>query len=134
MSYWRKLFLVLFLALSLPVQSFAAIAMQCAAAHADEDVEFATGAGHPLAEQHHEAADVHAAADHGTHQHSLGDTHHAHSCSTCVSCCVGAGLPTAPSVARSFDSALTAVFPSSSTAAASFLTAGIERPPRILLV
>ncbi|HDR9358301.1 TPA: hypothetical protein QDB44_004198 [Burkholderia vietnamiensis] len=133
MSYWRKLFLVLFLALSLPVQSFAAIAMQCAAAHADEDAGFAIEAGQPVAGHRHETADVHAATDDGAHRHSLGGTHHAHACSTCVSCCVGAGLPTTPSVARSLDSALTAVFPPSSTAAASFLTAGIERPPRTLL-
>ncbi|CAN0627108.1 protein of unknown function [Burkholderia multivorans] len=134
MSYWRKLFLVLFLALSLPVQSFAAVAMQCAVAHADEDVEFATDAGQPVAEHRHETADAHATTDHGGHRHSPGNTHHAHACSTCVSCCVGAGLPTVPSVTRSLDSAITAVFPTPSTAAASFLTAGIERPPRTLLV
>jgi hypothetical protein len=29
MSYWRKLFLVVLLALSLPVQSFAAVSMKC---------------------------------------------------------------------------------------------------------
>ena len=39
MSYWRKFILVVLLALSLPIQSFATVSMQCAGAavpHAEE--------------------------------------------------------------------------------------------------
>src|SRR5690349_3271559 len=101
MSHWRKLIIVVLLALSLPLQSLAAISMQCAPADAN-------GAGAPLGHAEHGVTDhLHpmpglALADDGGHRHH-GNTHHAHSCSTCASCCVGTALPVAPTAAASPD-------------------------------
>ncbi|HHX4058134.1 TPA: hypothetical protein ACU967_005953 [Burkholderia contaminans] len=132
MSYWRKLFIVVLLALSLPVQSFAAISMKCIAAHTEAGE--ASAQHMELAEpaHHHEMHGV-ALADDPQHDH-LGKIHHAHSCSTCASCCFGTGLLAAPSVAAPTDATRIAVSSPPPAAAVSFLTSGIERPPRHLLV
>ncbi|MBB5428298.1 hypothetical protein HDG40_006485 [Paraburkholderia sp. JPY158] len=130
MSYWRKLFLVVLLALSLPVQSFAAVSMFCAASEAVDDE----------ATLHHahlgDSADGHTLVvnedDHYGHDHSGG--HHAHACLTCASCCVGAALPVVPAVFASADLAHFPVPLPPSVAVVSFLTGGIERPPRLILV
>jgi hypothetical protein len=69
--------------------------------------------------------------------HHLGHDDHAHqvhSCSTCGSCCSGATLPAVPTVvSAAYAIQLVVPFPSS-VRVASFLTDGIERPPRISLV
>lgn len=133
MSYWRKLFIVVLLALSLPVQSFAAVSMKCVASHAQAGETPIVHAEQPMSEHHY---DMHGAAlaadDHHTHRHS-GD-HHVNSCSTCSACCFGAALPAVPVVVVSFDA--TRVTPSipPSAGIVSFLTDGIERPPRHTLV
>ncbi|WP_330771291.1 hypothetical protein [Burkholderia stagnalis] len=125
MSYWRKFLIVVLLALSLPVQSFAAAAMSCALAggtaarHAQ-----AAGSAH-----HYDMRD-----DRGHTRHAVpGDTGHAHACQACVSCCVGTG-PALPDVAAAAHTARIHGFIPPPTAAASFLTGGIERPPRGALV
>lgn len=108
MSYWRKLFVIVLLVLSLPVQTLAAVSMNCDPAPADDG-----------------------------HRHDgRGGAHHdhAHACPTCLSCCVGAGLPAASVAAASFDAARPRLFLPRDTRAVSFLTGGIERPPRTSLV
>jgi hypothetical protein len=132
MSYWRKLLIVVLLILSLPVQSYAAVLMKCAAEPAD--------AGHSVtshldldlgvAEHHHEMRQI--ASVGGEHHHD--GSRHPHACSSCVSCCVGAGLPSASAVAVPAGDLLVAIRIPSSAGVVSFLTGGIERPPRKLLV
>jgi hypothetical protein len=132
MSYWRKLFIVMLLALSLPVQSFAAISMKCAPVHADAGQALALHVEHDLSEHHHEMHGV-VLADDG-HRHDHGGSHHVHSCSTCASCCFGTALPVASIVAATLDATrLIAGIPPSASVV-TFLTDGIERPPRYTLV
>jgi hypothetical protein len=129
MCYWRKLFLVVLLALSLPVQSFAAASMKCGSSHFAGD----------------EASAQHADLGESTHLHHMhgvtmadgvhhGDANHAASCSACASCCSGAVLPLVPTVVSAADAVHLAVPFPPSVRVASFLTDGIERPPRISLV
>jgi len=133
MSYWRKLFLVVLLALSLPVQSFVAVSMNCepwqfggdraSAQHADLDESMHL---HPM----HDGT----IADGIYHRHHQGDAHHADSCPMGGSCCFGAALPIVPAIVSAADAVrLTVPFPPSARVA-SFLMDGIERPPRISLV
>jgi hypothetical protein len=133
MSYWRKLLIVVLLALSLPVQSFAAVSMKCVPTHADGGDAPARHVVHDIAEQHDHGIHEVALAEDGHHHDSRG-AHHAHSCSTCASCCFGAALPAVSVVATPPDTThvITRIPPSA--AVASFLTGGIERPPRTTLV
>ncbi|USX07348.1 hypothetical protein NHH62_32625 [Paraburkholderia fungorum] len=127
MSYWRKLFVIVLLILSLPVQSFAAISMKCESSHFGSDG----------------ASVQHADADEATHSHHAhgvmmadGDHHghhHAHSCATCASCCFGVALSAIPTVATPAGMAHFAVPLPPSVNVASFLTSGIERPPKASL-
>ncbi|CAB3960405.1 MULTISPECIES: hypothetical protein [Burkholderia] len=134
MSYWRKFVLVVLLALSLPIQSFATVSMACA------------GAGAVVAMPHVEggaSADDWAAphampgANGGQHKHQHEhDDHarHAQPCSACASCCLGTGMAdlSAVSVASGIGIALVSFAPT--PVVVSFLTGGIDRPPRRLLV
>ncbi|WP_254366813.1 hypothetical protein [Paraburkholderia sp. NMBU_R16] len=130
MSYWRKLFIVILLTLSLPLQSFAAVSMKCVTAQAEaasKHVEEATSAYQPGAH------DMTVAGDDHRHQHR-DNAHHAHSCSACASCCFGTGIPAVPVVSVSLNATrIAAPFPQS-VGVVSFLTDGIERPPRFPLV
>ncbi|NIF39830.1 hypothetical protein F3J14_02715 [Burkholderia sp. Tr-862] len=128
MSYWRKFILVVLLALSLPIQSFATVSMQCAGAVAAvPHAEGGASADHPA------AARAMPSAPGGEHAH---DDHarHASACSSCGACCFGTGMADAPavSVASSIGIALASFAPS--PVVVSFLTGGIERPPRRLPV
>jgi hypothetical protein len=122
---------VVLLILSLPVQSFAAVSMICAASETVDD-EATTQHVHPA-----DSVDGHAllsAVDgHHGHDHS-GGVHHAHGCLTCASCCVGAAMPVVPVVSASADLAHFPIPLSPAARVASFLTGGIERPPRLILV
>ncbi|MGN6316510.1 hypothetical protein [Trinickia sp.] len=133
MSYWRKFFIVVLLALSLPVQSFAAISMICVASHAQAGETPLAHAEQTMSEHHH---DMHgttlAADDHRTHRHSGG--HHAHSCSMCAACCFGTALPAVPVVVISAGARRATPSIPPSAGVVSFLTDGIERPPRYTLV
>ncbi|CAJ6258120.1 DNA polymerase X family/PHP domain-containing protein [Burkholderia pseudomallei] len=135
MSYWRKLFVIVLLVLSLPVQTLAAVSMNCDPAPADDGGAPAHAWLQASAENGHGMHDA-AAADDGHRHDGRGGAHHdhAHACSTCLSCCVGAGLPAASVAAASFDAARTRLFLPRDTRAVSFLTGGIERPPRTSLV
>jgi len=130
MSYWRKLFLVVLLALSLPVQSFAAVSMICATSGAVDDEATAD----PL--HHSESTDGHAVVasddDRQSHHHNGG--HHVHACLTCASCCVGAALPVAPAISALADSIQFFAPLPPDAGVVLFLTDGIERPPRSILV
>jgi hypothetical protein len=132
MSYWRKLLIVVLLALSLPVQSFAAVSMKCVPARASVGELPVRHAGYEMSGHHH---GMHAmvVADDG-HHHDHGRSHHVHSCSTCASCCFGSALPATPIVAATPDATrfVTSIPPSAGVV--SFLTDGIERPPRYSLV
>ena len=132
MSYCRKLLIVVLLILSLPVQSYAAVLMTCAAEPADAGHSVAShlnlDAG--VAEHHHEMRQIASAG--GEHRHD--GSRHPHACSSCVSCCLGAGLPSALAVAVPAANLRVAIRIPSSVGVVSFLTGGIERPPRKLLV
>ncbi|MBP0592197.1 hypothetical protein J8I87_21185 [Paraburkholderia sp. LEh10] len=130
MSYWRKLFLVVLLALSLPVQSFAAVSMVCAPSEAagDESVTHQLGQSGSMDEDE-VVADV---DDHDGHDHNGG--HHAHACLTCASCCVGAALPAVSAGSAAADLTHFSVPLPADAGVALFLTGGIERPPRSILV
>nr|WP_231752786.1 hypothetical protein [Burkholderia savannae] len=132
MSYWRKLLVIVLLALSLPVQSLAAVSMNCEPARGDGGAP-AHHLPQAAAENGHGANDAAVAADDHRHSDPRG-AHHAHPCATCVSCCVGAGLPAGSVASASFDATRIALFLPHDAGAVSFLTGGIERPPRISLV
>ncbi|WP_175884003.1 hypothetical protein [Burkholderia sp. BCC0044] len=114
MSYWRTFLVVVLLALSLPIQSFAAVSMQCAGVA----VQHEDNAPHtmPAAQDGHQ--------DHGDH------ARHASSCAACVSCCFGTGMAGAPTVPAAASARVTTVAPPRSAGGVSFLTGGIDRPPR----
>ncbi|VWC45117.1 DUF2946 family protein [Burkholderia lata] len=125
MSYWRKFVLVVLLALSLPIQSFATVSMACA------------GAGAVVAMPHAEggASAVDSAALGEQHQHEHDDhARHAQPCSACGSCCLGTGMADLPavSVASGIGIAIATFAPT--PVVVSFLTGGIDRPPRQFLV
>ena len=101
------------LALALPLQGYAAASMAaCGPAHAAGHHEVASGS-HPA---------------HGAHA-VLGKLTKS-KCSVCAACCAAMAMPVAW---LEFDAASPAqsFAPSSPTADAAFLTAGLERPPRI---
>ncbi|UXU89962.1 hypothetical protein [Burkholderia sp. S-53] len=120
MSYWRKFILVVLLALSVPIQSFATVSMQCAAAA----VPHGEAASHamPIA---HGAQGSHA--DHDSHDSSAP---HASSCAACVSCCFGTGMSGVPAVQAASDASIAIASYPPSAVVVSFLTGGVERPPR----
>ncbi|AOJ88595.1 hypothetical protein WS87_17740 [Burkholderia sp. MSMB0856] len=122
MSYWRKFILVVLLALCVPIQSFATVSTPCAGAaaaapHAGPGVD-AQAASHAMPSAHGEWH------EHGDHARD------ATSCSACGSCCVGSGMAEAPAVSVTSDVGLAIVSSAPSTVVVSFLTGGIDRPPR----
>lgn len=132
MSKCRELFIVVLLLLSLPVQAYAAVSMKCVAALTEAQVASATAepVEEDMPEHHDDMRNMSVAAE----EHHHGQSHHAHSCSTCASCCFGAGLPTILDLGVPVDDSVVATRIPSSARAASFLTDGIERPPRDFLV
>ncbi|MBR8235257.1 hypothetical protein K6W26_12260 [Burkholderia sp. AU42008] len=114
MSYWRTFLVVVLLALSLPIQSFAAVSMPCAGAAVPHE----DNAPHTI-----------PAAQDGHHDH--GDrARHASSCAACVSCCIGMGMAGAPAAPVMASVRVTTVARPRSAGGVSFLTGGIDRPPR----
>ncbi|WP_431227961.1 hypothetical protein [Burkholderia contaminans] len=132
MSYWRKFLVVVLLALSLPIQSFAAVSMACAGAvvampHA-EDGASADDAVAPRA-----MPNAHGGQHKDEHAH---DDHarHAQPCSACGSCCLGAGMADLPAMSVVSGIGIARVSFAPTPIVVSFLTGGIDRPPRRLLV
>ncbi|MBK1824845.1 MULTISPECIES: hypothetical protein [Burkholderia cepacia complex] len=117
MSYWRTFLVVVLLALSLSIPSFAAVSMQC------------PGAAVP---QEEKASHAMPAAQGGHHDHGDRGDHarHASSCAACVSCCFGTGMSSVPAVPAAASVGVTIVAPPRSAGGVSFLTGGIDRPPR----
>jgi hypothetical protein len=77
MSYWRKLFLGLLLALSLPVQSFSAISMKCGSSHFGSDVAYVQHEDADESVPHRQVHDLTMTdSDRDSHSHG-GDSHHA---------------------------------------------------------
>jgi uncharacterized protein involved in copper resistance len=135
-----KLWLMLIIALALPVQGFAAATMfHCASA-----MGHATAA----AGGHDHSRHSHAGANDASHRHDAhadgASMHHAQGkaadlnpgqspgCSACASCCTAAALPAAPIPIASTDAPSSYARPMA-PAIAAFLTGGPERPPRLLL-
>lgn len=131
MSPWRRFLVIVLLVLSLPAQSLAAISMRYAAASTGELPMHDTRS--VMHESGHHARLAALSGDDHRHHHP-SDACRAHPCSTCSLYCSGAGLPASPFVAVAPDVRHIALAPASSAAAASFLTDGIERPPRLFLV
>ncbi|MDE1012111.1 hypothetical protein A8H39_02635 [Paraburkholderia fungorum] len=131
MSYWRKLFVIVLLIVSLPVQSFAAISMKCETSHSGGEMTSAQHAHEAESIAGHDMRGM-AMVDGIRHSHQHG--HRAHTCATCASCCFGVALPAVPAVATPAGTAHFAVPLPPSVSVASFLTSGIERPPRGFLV
>ncbi|SDY87201.1 hypothetical protein SAMN04515617_12625 [Collimonas sp. OK242] len=84
-----KNLLILLLALTLPIQGYAAAAMVFCGS---EKITAASAAGDGDATAHHmhaQNADLPSKARHGGHEHSAQDKNSS-SCSSCAACCVGA--------------------------------------------
>ena len=138
--------LVWLVLLALPLQGLAAATMiNCGPNHhrmlaasvaaSTESRDHAMRGHHP-----HEtgaAGDQHANAI-GDDEHGASSVHHLDKlmkfkCSACAACCMGAALPTAALVIASFPPAMTtAVFVPA--AHVDFVSDGLDRPPRLLLV
>ncbi|WP_175798462.1 hypothetical protein [Burkholderia ambifaria] len=125
MSYWRKFILVVLLALSLPIQSFATVSMQCAGA-----VAAVPHAEHEASADHPAASLAMSSAQGGEHAHE-GHARHA---SSCWACCFGTGMTDSPAVSAASGIGIAFVAFAPSPVVVSFLTGGIERPPRRLPV
>ncbi|AWV03098.1 hypothetical protein DM992_27720 [Burkholderia sp. JP2-270] len=121
MSYWRKFILVVLLALSLPIQSFATVSMQCA------------GAAVPYEEEAPHTVPI-AQRTQGSHADHDSHARHAPSCSACVSCCFATGMAGVPAVPAVSDASVAIASYQPSSVVVSFLTGGIERPPRRISV
>lgn len=127
MTYWGKLFIVVLLALSLPVQSFAAVSMKCAIVDATAEAPLGY-AGHDLFA--HELASNEAVARALDHDRHPCESCRAHCCSTCASCCFAIALPVHSTLAMPPDATRVVTHFPPSAGVVSFLTGGIERPPR----
>ena len=137
-----KLLAVWILVFALPVQGFAAAAMMnCEKSHnheaksLTESQSHATHSGHDEVNSHeatHE--DVADAVDnHATH-HSSSSKHVCSHCGTCAVCCASTAIVASSlAVPPQFDD-ITANLAYSASQFTSFISAGIERPPRSILV
>jgi hypothetical protein len=135
MSYWRNFFIVVLLMLSLPVQSFAAVSMNCGSWQAGHDKAYARDADGPTSTDIPYAHCMQTAAQMRHAHHHEGDVQHLCVCSACAACCcVGAVLPASLASMNFVGAARFAIPLPPSTGSASFLTGGIERPPRLFLV
>lgn len=139
--FWRALLLCV-LALALPLQGAAAAAMVHCAAMPVHEPAFA-----PEASSHHDAGHAHAgaptdaidAAADATAVHDadgssglLAKAHTAgagHQCSACAACCAGMAIP-ARSTVWPAEEPPSLPPPAAETSVASFISGGLERPPR----
>ncbi|MFM0411196.1 MULTISPECIES: hypothetical protein [Paraburkholderia] len=137
MHRWRAIFLVLLLIVSLPIRSTAATLMP-------DDAR--SGMGETLtmrdmrfAELTHSVSSRYlpgAVSECHSQRHDNGSPGHRHAGSECcvsTPCCVGAVAPTPSSILPGREIAILRPGHPASDAATSFLTAGIERPPRLFL-
>jgi hypothetical protein len=139
-----RLWLLVLLAVLLPVRGAMAAAMLCAPAGVGTQSELrladAKTAGHhheaqPLAGAHDHAAHAHAHshAD-ATHDRAAGGHHDAGSaqdrCNLCSALCSVTSLPSTPPTLPAPQELGATAFPALSAAAPSFFSGGPERPPR----
>lgn len=132
MSYWRKLFVIVLLLLSLPVQLFAAIYMQCGSPHAAghvASVQLADMVGVGQVHPQLRTASVNDIAQ----EHHHVDVRCSDACPTCVSCCPAAGVSLSAPGHESVDTIRASAPRPAPAGPIRFLTDGIERPPRIPL-
>ncbi|VWD38393.1 hypothetical protein BLA18112_06589 [Burkholderia lata] len=131
MSYWRKFLLVVLLALSLPIQSFATVSMACAGGdvampHVEDGVSAVEAGPHAM---------PNTQGGQQKHRHEHGDhARHAQPCSACGSCCLGTGMVDLPAMSAASNIGVALVSVAPTPVVVSFLTGGIDRPPRRLLV
>ncbi|KAF1032578.1 MAG: hypothetical protein GAK33_06886 [Burkholderia lata] len=135
MSYWRKFLLVVLLALSLPIQSFATVSMACAGADAVVAVPHAQDGASAVEAVPHAMPNAHG----GQHEHERQHTHddharHAQPCSACGACCLGTGMADLPAISVASGMGVSIISFAPTPVVVSFLTGGIDRPPRRLLV
>ncbi len=134
MSPRSRFLVIVLLVLSLPVQAFAAISMKYAALPGQPS-ESALHRTAGMAPAHcHDTLVSAASGGHAEHSAHFGGPHvdHAHACTVCA--CSGAALPAGPIASVASAVAGTIVVPPPSAGEVSFLTGGIERPPRPFLV
>jgi hypothetical protein len=129
-----RIWLLLLLAVLLPVRGAMAAAMLCPPVGAGTPGEVRL-MDHPAPGQHHPAAEVHGAGhDHAAHDHASGGqddgTSSQDSCRLCTAfCSVTPMVSSLPTVVAPLDLS-TAAFPHLSAPAPSFVSDGQERPPR----
>ena len=136
MYNWHKLLVVVLLMLSLSARAFAGASLDC-------EISQPSGKSPSVIHEtmvHISESSLHGDEDMGvTHhhfQHSHDGFHHnggAH-CVTCASCCFSAALPSVAVIATPTLLVRDVAAMPPSTGAIRFLTDGIERPPRVLLV
>lgn len=138
MSKITKFFAIWILIFALPMQGLAAVTMMnCEKSHSHEATILIDSHDHSLQSAHEEAA---------THQHGLDatdnhQTHHSstskHTCShccTCAVCCAGSAIiANSLNVPAHFEQKK-ANLTYTVAQFTSFISAGIERPPRFILV
>ena len=135
-----KLLAVWILVIALPMQGLAAATMMsCEQSHSHEAKSLAEGHNHAMHSGHdegvsHETTAHESVADnHATH-HSSSTKHACSNCGTCTVCCSSTAIvATSLTLPLQFDSNK-ANLAYSASQFTSFISAGIERPPRSILV
>ncbi|VWM08804.1 hypothetical protein [Burkholderia lata] len=133
MSYWRKFLVVVLLALSLPIQSFATVSMACAGADAVVAIPHAEDGASAVEAMPHAMLGVQGGHHERQHEHA-DHARHAQPCSACGSCCLGNSMADIPAMSVAPGIGVTIISFAPTPVVVSFLTGGIDRPPRRLLV
>ena len=135
MTNWRKFLTVVLLMLSLSARAFAGAPLSCELSRTGGGVSSVAHlhASHMLGSASDSFAAIDSAQPHqdshnGSHNHGSGH------CSICASCCFGNALPPVTVVATPIELSHQVAPTPPPVRAARFLTGGIERPPRALLV
>ncbi len=140
MNKFIKLLAVWILVFALPMQGFAAATMiNCEQSHSHDAKNLAEGHNHVMHSEHDEGVSHEATAhenvtdNHATH-HSSSTKHACSHCGTCTVCCTSSAIvASALNIPAQFNSS-NANLAYSASQFTSFISAGIERPPRFILV
>ena len=135
-----KLFAIWLIAIAIPVQGFASIAMMnCEQSSSHQSKSVAAAAGHD--HDHHSGHDI---SSHHSNDAVDSDNHTAqkidktkHSCAHCVkcaSCCLGFTFQTTSSSPIRQLNAAKVTFSDNTLIFTGFIPSGLERPPRFTLV
>lgn len=137
-----KLLAVWMLVFALPMQGFAAATMMnCEKPHSHEAKSLAESHNHAMHSRHGEVANHAAIHEHVADATGNHDTHHSSSskhacshCGTCTVCCASTAIVASSlTILAQFDKSKASLAYSTSQFT-SFISAGIERPPRLILV